>query len=423
MVGDAAVSGELVPAIRFEGFSGEWEEKQIQGLIDEQSITSHLDGNHGELYPRANEFSDVGVPYIAANDFADGIVNFSGCKKLPINRANKFKKGIAINGDILFAHNATVGPVAKLSTEFDFVIISTTATYFRCDNKKLINNYLLQAFSHTRFIEQYSRVMSQSTRNQVPITAQRKFFIFIPKGSAEQTKIGQYFQQLDTLITQHQHKHDKLLNLKKSLLEKMFPKQGADEPAIRFKGFSGAWEEKALSEVTDVYDGTHQTPKYTSSGVMFLSVENIKTLKSKKYISQESFEKEFKVFPKKNDVLMTRIGDVGTANVVETDDPKAYYVTLALLKHKKLDPYYLKSCIASDKVKKDIWHRTLHIAFPKKINMNEIVRIKIPSPNSTNEQTKIGNLFQQLDTLITQHQTQLNKLTHIKQACLAKLFV
>jgi type I restriction enzyme S subunit len=203
----------------------------------------------------------------------------------------------------------------------------------------------------------------------------------------------------------------------------MFPKQGETKPEIRFKGFSEPWEERELGDVTNIYDGTHQTPTYTTSGIMFLSVENIKTLQSEKYISKESFIKDFKVFPKKNDVLMTRIGDVGTANVVESDTPKAYYVTLALLKYKELDPHFLKGSISSESVRKGIWHRTLHIAFPKKINMNEIAKVIIPSPRSKDEQTKIGNLFKNLDTLLSQQQSQLKKLKQIKQACLAKMFV
>ena len=192
-------------------------------------------------------------------------------------------------------------------------------------------------------------------------------------------------------------------------------------PAIRFKGSIEEWDEKTLDQVTSVYDGTHQTPKYRDSGIMFLSVENIKTLKSAKYISESDFERDFKVFPQKNDVLMTRIGDVGTANVVESDTPKAYYVTLALLKHKELDPYFLKNSIVSKKVRKDIWNRTLHIAFPKKINMNEICKVKLFKPVGS-EQKKIGSYFQQIDTLIAQHEQKRNKLLNLKKALLEKMF-
>ena len=193
-------------------------------------------------------------------------------------------------------------------------------------------------------------------------------------------------------------------------------------PAIRFKGFDEEWGGSPLGQVTDVYDGIHQTPTYTDSGVMFLSVENIETLRSDKFISMASFLKDFKIYPKKNDVLMTRIGDVGTANVVQTDDIKAYYVTLTLLKFKQLNPYFLKSSISSTSVKKDIWHRTLHIAFPKKINMNEIVKVTIFSPKSVTEQTKIGKYFQELDALITGHRSKQEKLLQIKKSLLEKMF-
>lgn len=192
-------------------------------------------------------------------------------------------------------------------------------------------------------------------------------------------------------------------------------------PAIRFNGFNNEWSKDLLGELSDVYDGTHQTPIYTNSGVMFLSVENIQTLKSDKYISKEAFEKEFKTYPQSGDVLMTRIGDIGTANVVETNEPIAYYVSLALLKQKKLHPYFLKHSISTQTVVNDLWRRTLHIAFPKKINKNEIAKVEIPYPIE-NEQNQIGSYFQHLDRLISFHQAKVNKLNNLKKAMLEKMF-
>jgi len=194
------------------------------------------------------------------------------------------------------------------------------------------------------------------------------------------------------------------------------------KPEIRFTGFTDVWEQRKLGELADVYDGTHQTPKYTDSGVMFLSVENIKTLQSEKYISEKAFEEEFKIFPEKGDVLMTRIGDIGTANVVESNEPVAYYVSLALLKHKELDPYFLKESIYSETVKKELWHRTLHIAFPKKINKNEIANVSIPYPKSKAEQVRIGTFFKELDNLITLHQRKCDGLVIVKKSMLEKMF-
>ena len=177
-----------------------------------------------------------------------------------------------------------------------------------------------------------------------------------------------------------------------------------------------------LKDVAEIYDGTHQTPKYQSHGIMFLSVENITNLSSKKYISQEAFDSEFSIRPEKGDVLMTRIGDIGTANVVESEQPIAYYVSLALFKSTKLNPYFLKNSIHSPEMINDIWRRTLHIAFPKKINKNEIGNVSIYVP-TIDEQTKIGYLFNSLDDLITVNEGELNKLKELKKSYLKDMFV
>ncbi|MGO2734681.1 restriction endonuclease subunit S [Psychrobacter sp.] len=193
-------------------------------------------------------------------------------------------------------------------------------------------------------------------------------------------------------------------------------------PQIRFTGFNEDWEKSTLSEVADIYDGTHQTPHYTNSGVMFLSVENINTLVSKKCISEADFKRDFKNFPEKNDVLMTRIGDVGTANIVTSSDPLAYYVSLALLKPKNIVPTYLKIAIASDFVQRDIWRRTLHIAFPKKINKNEITKVEIFTPPLQVEQTAIGNLFQNIDQTIALQRRKHEQTQTLKKSLLSKMF-
>ena len=99
-----------VPALRFKEFSGDWIQNTVQYFIDNKSIVSHLDGNHGALYPKSSEFSVSGIPYIGATDFFNGGVDFINCKFLPEQKAKLFKKGVAKDGDVLFAHNATVGP-------------------------------------------------------------------------------------------------------------------------------------------------------------------------------------------------------------------------------------------------------------------------------------------------------------------------
>ena len=155
---------------------------------------------------------------------------------------------------------------------------------------------------------------------------------------------------------------------------------------------------------------------------MFLSVENIETLTSQKFISREAFARDYPVYPKRGDVLMTRIGDIGTSNVVETDDKLAFYVSLALLKPLNVDSYYLDKSLQSPSAKMELYRRTLHIAFPKKINKNQIAEVMLPIPRSRQEQEQIGALFRDLDTLITLHQRKHEKLVQLKKSMLDKMF-
>lgn len=194
-----------------------------------------------------------------------------------------------------------------------------------------------------------------------------------------------------------------------------------NKPRIRFKGFAEDWEQRELAELCNVYDGTHQTPRYTNSGVMFVSVENIKTLESDKYISEDDFKNEFKIFPEFGDILLTRIGDVGSANIILDNIKRAYYVSLALLKPKGVNSLFLLALLSSASVQSEIWKRTLHIAFPKKINKNEISKVIVSKP-SILEQKKIGELIYALDQIITLHQRKLEKLKLAKKALLQKLF-
>lgn len=191
---------------------------------------------------------------------------------------------------------------------------------------------------------------------------------------------------------------------------------------IRFKGFTETWEQRKLEELTSIFDGTHQTPQYIKEGVMFLSVENISTLLSQKFISKEDFNRNFPVKPAFGDVLMTRIGDVGTANMVRSDRDLAFYVSLALLKPKNVNSLFLTSAIASPFVQKEIWKRTLQVAFPKKINKNEIGKVQIYCPETKEEQLKIGQLFEAIEKVITLHQRKLNRFQKIRTTFLQKMF-
>ena len=271
----------------------------------------------------------------------------------------------------------------------------------------------------------YDRVMSMTAKTSVDSVRLEMIadMEMTAPSYAEQRKIANYLDSIDHLITLHQRKYDKLVAIKRSMLEKMFPREGSRFPEIRFAGFTDPWEQRKLGEVAGVYDGVHQTPHYTDSGVMFLSVENITTLKSQKFISEEAFLRDYKTYPQQGDVLMTRIGDVGTPNVVETSEKLAFYVSLALLKPNGIDSYFLCNAIQSPRFQKGLKDRTLVTAIPQKINKDEIGKVDIFMPDSRVEQAQIGTYFRQLDHLITLHQRKLEKLQAIKRSMLEKMFV
>lgn len=189
---------------------------KLQDLLDLGWIESHLDGNHGSDYPRKNEFIDSGVPYISANCLNNGSVTKINMKFLSKDRASRLRKGIAKNGDILFAHNATVGPTALLETHESKVILGTSLTYYRCQKQKINNKYLMIYMQSRLFIDQYKFVMRQATRNQVPITKQRKFDFIIPplemqlSISEKILKIEKYIKKLSFDIEKRKRQYDSL---------------------------------------------------------------------------------------------------------------------------------------------------------------------------------------------------------------------
>ncbi len=157
-----------------------WDNVTLETLLERGWIEGHLDGNHGGDYPRKEEFIQEGVPYISANCLDDDRIDMSRAKYLSPARAALLRKGIAKNNDVLFAHNATVGPVAMLQTDEEKVILGTSLTYYRCNPKHILPEYLAHYMRSFGFKKQYLQVMGQTTRNQVPITKQREFFHVIP---------------------------------------------------------------------------------------------------------------------------------------------------------------------------------------------------------------------------------------------------
>ena len=374
---------------------------------------------------KMSDYCDEGVGLINGESIQHGIINDDNLNHLPEFFIQQYPEFLLKENDIVVGLNRPITngnlKIARIPSKYNDSLLYQRAgkIVYKTDCDKDFTYVLLsqEILKHT---------LVEAVGSDQPFISTSKldgWKMMMPSNMEEQVKIGEYFQNLDHLITLHQRKCDETKQLKKFMLQKMFPKNGEKNPEIRFEGFTDDWEQRKLGEVVGIYDGVHQTPQYQDSGIMFLSVENITTLKSEKYISEEAFERDYKVYPEKGDILMTRIGDVGTTNVVQTKEKVAFYVSLALLKPKEINSYFLSNAMKTSVFQKGLRERTLVTAIPQKINKDEIGRVNVFITNNAEEQKKIGDYFTALDHLITLHQRKCEKLKELKKYMLQNMFV
>ena len=393
-----------IPKLRFPGFTGAWEQRKLGDYLSIPTKEPITDIN--ELKLMTLKLNLEGITLTANRETL----------KLGATKYYKRHEGQLLYGKQNFFH----GSIALIPKEAEGY--ATSGDVPALDISNVNGKYLVDYISRPSYFKAKEALATGTGSKRIHEKTLLNFKITVPS-LEEQNAISDFITNYTNLITLHQRKLEHLQEQKKGLLQKMFPKNGETVPEVRFPGFTDAWEQRKLGEVADIFDGTHQTPKYTDSGIKFVSVENIATLETEKYISQKAYESEYSnKQAEKGDVLMTRIGNIGTPKLIEKDEPLAYYVTLALLKPKNIDSNFLAWGISSPKVQRNIWKLTLHIAFPKKINLGEINQVSISIP-SINEQKKIGDFFKQLDSLIALHQRKLDHLELMKKGLLQQMFV
>ena len=280
------------------------------------------------------------------------------------------------------------------------------------DFKDKLDGYYFYLYFSNNFYNRIMQMTAKSSVDSVRMEMIADMQIPLPHTKAEQTAIAAALNDADALITQ----------LEKLIAKKRNIKQGAMQELLKPKE---GWEVKTLGDMAEIKDGTHQTPKYFDSGIPFYSVENVTAndFINTKYISQREHDfltKNWKI--EKGDILMTRIGSIGDCRYVNWDVNASFYVSLALLKVKnKYSAKFICQYSKYSYFKREIEINSLLFAYPKKINLGQISKVKLVIPKSIEEQASIAQILSDMDAEIEALEKKLDKYKMLKQGMMQNL--
>ena len=415
---------EKKPALRFKGFTDPWEQRKLGEICD--FITKGAT-------PTTYGFSwqPDGVPFFRNDSIKDNVFVFGEFSYIS-EAANEVLKRSEVHGnDILIAITGDIGKVGIIPDTVEKANINQHIARVRI-RKEALPYFVYQYLASDDTQKEYQKIKTGLSMPQLSLEQVRDIVVKIPEFN-EQGKIADCLRRIDTLITLHQRKYEKLVNIKKSMLDKMFPKNGASVPEIRFKGFTDPWEQRKLTNLCEKFtDGDWIEAKDQSdSGVRLVQTGNVGVTEyldkpnNKKWISFETFEQLHceEVYP--GDILISRLPEpagracimpnLGTKMITAVDctivRPNAVTSARFLLQYLSSQAYFdaVNTCLAG--------------GTRQRISRGNLAQFNVPIPSSKIEQEKIGEVLEKLDTLITLHQRKLEKLQNIKKSCLEKMFV
>ena len=408
------------PAIRFAGFSEAWEQRKLGDIGKCQS---------GIGFPDAEQGGKIGIPFYKVSDMNNyGNEQEMTCANNYVTDEQIIRKNWKPIMEVPAVIFAKVGAAIMLNRKrlchFPFLLDNNTMAYKF--GEKWDTNFGKTLFEKIDLTE-LVQVGALPSYNATDV---ENIDIKIPTDMNEQRVLGQYFSNLDNLITLHQRKYEKLSNVKKSMLEKMFPKNGSNVPEIRFKGFTEAWEQRKLGEVGTTYTGLsgktkedfgHGNGKFVTYMNVFSNAVGFLDMTEAVEIDDSQNKVLF------GDVLFTTSSEtpeeVGMSSVWLGNAENTYLNSFCFGYRPMVEfnPYYLAYMLRSSSMRKNITFLAQGIS-RYNISKNKMMDIEMPIPN-IEEQKQIGSYFRSLDNLITLHQRKLEKLKNIKKSMLEKMFI
>ena len=355
------------------------------------------------------------------------------------NLLKKYKSSLLDNGDIVIADAAedlSVGKCSEIIGISSEKILAGLHTIPCRPKLKFAPRYLGYYMNSDSYHNQLLPIIQGTKVSSISKTSIKNTLIKCPIKTEEQNKIGKLFNKIDSLIVLHQRKLEKLGNIKKSMLEKMFPKDENKVPEIRFKGFNDDWEQHKLEEY--IYELKSGLSRMLSSDDIGLPVVRANNIENNKLDMENDVKYWYKNDPqgadtsnyliKKYDILVNFINSeskMGTATIVEDEPIRDTIYTTNILRmrtNEKCDNYFFLAQTNNKKYKDYIKGISKIAVNQASFTTGDFKNFDISTPK-IEEQNKIGLLFKRLDSLIALHQRKLEKLKNIKKACLEKMFV
>jgi len=414
------VEKQKCPEIRFNQFNENWSIISLGDLMNVGSVKR----------VHQADWCDTGVRFLRARDIVAFAKNEDIADPIYISqdRYEEYSKlsGKVKVGDLLVTGVGTIGVPMLVGNDDPLYFKDGNVIWFK--NENAINGLFLYYSFINKTIQNFIKDSAGiGTVGTYTITSGKRTPIYLPKEN-EQIQIGNFFQNLDQSIALQEKKLTQTQNLKKAMLEKMFPKAGSNQPEVRLKGFSGDWDTINLGSLCYIGDIDHRMPESNTSGIPYLMTGdffgiNGLDFKNAKLISNQDYEQlSKKIKPVMGDILFARYASVGTVRLVVTDVKFLISYSCAILKTSVSSNgeylfYWFQTSFAQNQIEQEI-----NTGSQRNIGIDSLKKLSVSLPK-TSEQKAIANFFKKLDETLALQQQQFQTLKNLKQAFLEKMFV
>ena len=409
-----------IPNIRFKGFTDDWEQCKLDDLY--ATIGNAFVGTATPYYVEHGHF------YLESNNVKDGQINHNSEIFINDEFYEKQKDKWLHTGDMVMVQSGHVGHAAVIPEELD-----NTAAHalimFRNPKTNIEPHFLNYQYQTDKSKKKIENITTGNTIKHILASDMQNFVVDVPKYE-EQKAIGDYFRNLDNLITLHQRKCDETKELKKYMLQKMFPQNGKKIPEIRFAGFTDDWEQRKLSELGTLKNGMNFSKDAMNKGYPFVNLQNIfgkNVIDIDNLGKAEASRQQLREYSLlKGDVLFVRssvkLEGVGEAALVpQTLENTTYSGFIIRFRDKyNMNSDFKRFVFSTKSIRNQIMSQATNSA-NKNISQTVLGNLDVLLPN-IEEQKKIGSFFSNLDHLITLHQRKCDELKEVKKFMLQNMF-